>query len=323
MTAIINEVAGWIRKYRSFVITSHEAGDGDSIGSQIAMAFVLQAMKKDALILNKDPVPEIYDFLPGAEKIRTSPNRKLEEFEAGIYLDCGSTERTGLTIPDTVPCLNIDHHLNNDRFCELNWVDAGMSSTAEMVYLLADALSIPPDTSIGSNLYTGILTDTGCFTYNSTSPRCLRIAAALVEAGVQPSQISSQIYGRKKPGQLLILGAALSNLTMSEDQKIATILLKGEAFERHGATFADAEGIVNYPLTIASVEVSLLFKEMSEGFFKVSFRSRKKVNVAAIAEHFGGGGHRNAAGAKIKGNFTLILEQISKAIHQQLANPLP
>jgi len=320
---IINEVVGWIQKYHSFLITSHEAGDGDSIGSQVAMDFILQSMQKDTLILNKDAVPETYDFLPGVERVQTKPTRNLEEFEAVIVLDCGSLERTGLSLPKTSQCLNIDHHLSNDLCCQLNWVDPQMSSTSEMVYLVADALSIPMNLSIGSNIYTGILTDTGCFTYSSTSPQCLRIAAALVEAGVQPSQIFSQVYERKSANQLLILGTALSNLTMSKDQKIATILLKEEIFEENAATFADAEGIVNYPLGIASVEVSLLFKEVSKDFFKVSFRSKKRVNVAVIAEGFGGGGHHSAAGAKIRGDFTLVLEQISKAIYQQLANLAP
>jgi len=324
MSDIIKEVVDWIKKHRSFLITSHEAGDGDSIGSQIAMSFILEKMQKSSLILNKDPVPNTYKFLPGAERIKIQGDEGGGgvEYEAAIFLDCGSLERTGLSLPPVSSCLNIDHHLNNDRFCQLNWIDPYMSSTAEMVYLLADALSIPLEPALGSNLYTGILTDTGCFTYSNTTPRGLRIAADLIESGVDPSSIANQVYGRKSVAQLLLLGAALSSLTLTEDERIAFILLKEEVFKKYETTQADAEGVVNYPLTIDSVEVSVLFKEISEDFFKVSFRSKGRVNVAAIAESFGGGGHHNAAGVKMRGSYSLIREQILDSICRQLANPL-
>ncbi|MEW6379438.1 MAG: bifunctional oligoribonuclease/PAP phosphatase NrnA [bacterium] len=324
MSDIIREVVEWITRHHTFLITSHEAGDGDSIGSQIAMSCILEKMYKGSLILNKDPLPHTYDFLPGAERIKTQPDGNPAEFDAAIVLDCGSLDRTGISLPPVSSCLNIDHHLNNDRFCRLNWVDPHMSSTSEMVYLLADALSIPLDPVIGSNLYTGILTDTGNFTYSSTTPQCLRIAAALIESsGVQPSQIAGQIYGRKTAAQILLLGIALSSLKLSEDRKIATIYLKEEAFQEHEATPADAEGVVNYPLTIGSVEVAVLFKEICEDFFKVSFRSKGRVNVAAIAEGFGGGGHHNAAGAKMRGNYAQIRARTLESIQRQLADSPP
>jgi len=284
------------------------------------MAFILQKMQKDVLILNRDPVPDMYDFLPGVEKIQTEAPPNLTEFEVVIVLDCGSLERTGVAIPETSLFLNIDHHLNNDRFGRLNWVVPEMSSTAEMIYVVWDALSISMDLSIGYNLYAGILTDTGCFRYSNTTPQCLRIASALVEAGVPPSRIASQIYERKSLSQLLLLGSALSNIMVTQDQKVAYILLSEEVFKIYGATLADAEGLVNYPLTIASVEVALLFKEISKDFFKISFRSKGRVNVAALAESFEGGGHHNAAGAKIRGDFASIWKQMSEMINEQLRN---
>jgi phosphoesterase RecJ-like protein len=189
-----------------------------------------------------------------------------------------------------------------------------------MVYLLAEASGVPIDLSIADNLYVGILTDTGGFRYSNTSSQCLRIAAALIEVGAQPALLVSQVYERKSLPQLLLLGAALLNVTMSEDNKVACIFLGEDIFEKYGATQADSEGLVNYPLSLASVEVALLFKEISKDFFKVSFRSKGRVNVAAIAEGFAGGGHHNAAGAKIKGDFTLIQEQISKEVYEQLTN---
>ncbi len=317
MSDIIKQIAEWIKKYQHFLIISHEGGDGDSIGSQLALAFILNKLQKEFFILNKDPIPNIYNFLPGAEWIKTQIDKNLEEYEVVFFLDCGSMERTGLSLPQGVQYINIDHHLNNDQFGHLNWVNPRMSSTSEMIYHLWHTLSIPMDVSIGENLYTGLLTDTGCFRYSNTSSQCLHIAGNLIEAGVDPSRVASQVYERKSSSQLLFLASALSNLKLTEDQKIAYIYLGKDVFQRYGATREDTEGFVNYPLAIDSVEVALLFKEVSKDFFKISFRSKGRVNVAAIAGVFNGGGHYNAAGAKIKGSFISVWNRVSKVIYEQ------
>ena len=136
MTDILKEIANYIKEYQSFLITSHEASDGDSIGSQLALGFILSRMQKEFLILNKDPVPSMYDFLPGVEWIKTETDKNLKKFEVVFFLDCGSLERTGLTLPQGAKYINIDHHLNNDQFGHLNWVRSDASSTAEMIYHL-------------------------------------------------------------------------------------------------------------------------------------------------------------------------------------------
>ncbi|MGA1875622.1 MAG: DHH family phosphoesterase [bacterium] len=319
MSDIAKEIMECIMKAHSFLITSHEAGDGDSVGSQLALALILRRMEKDVLVLNKDPVPKIYDFLPGVEEIQTQTKRDLEEFEVIFILDCGSMERTAISIPKRGMIINIDHHLNNTQFGRLNWVRPDMSSTAEIIYTLGQTLSIPMDRSIGDNLYTGMLTDTGSFRYSNTSSQCLQAASRLIEAGVSPSYIARQVYERKSLSQLLLLGAALSTMKLTDDQKIAHMYLNREMLETCGATLADTEEMVNYPMSITSVEVALFFKEISKNFFKISLRSKGRVNVAAVAEAFDGGGHYNAAGAKVKGDFTTILKQIIEAVYDQSA----
>jgi len=317
MSDIIKQIAEWIKKYQRFLITSHEGGDGDSVGSQLALAFILNKLQKEFFILNKDPIPNVYNFLPGTEWIKTQINKNLEEYEVVFFLDCGSMKRTGLSFPQGAQYINIDHHLNNDQFGHLNWVNPRMSSTSEMIYHLWHALSIPMDASIGENLYTGLLTDTGCFRYSNTSPQCLHIAGNLIEAGVDPARVAGQVYERKSSSQLLFLASALSNLKLTEDQKIAYIYLGKDIFQKYGTTMEDTDGFVNYPLAIDSVQVALLFKEVSKDFFKISFRSKGRVNVAAIAGVFNGGGHHNAAGAKVKGNFISVWNRVSKVIYEQ------
>ena len=317
MNNTINKIVEELKKYSTFLITSHESGDGDSIGSQLALAFMLQKMQKEAIILNKDPVPEMYDFLPGVEKIQNETTRNLADFQVVLILDCGSLDRLGLTIPNQNLFINIDHHLDNDNFGYLNWVMPEMSSTAEMIYLLCKSISLPIDSAIGNNIFTGILTDTGSFRFSNTTSQCLHIAGELVEGGVKPSFIVNKVYERKNYAQLLLLGEALSDLKITEDGKIAYIYLKNEIFQKLEVDISDTEGFVNYPLSIASVKVVLFFKEISKNYFKISFRSKGQINVAAIAEMFNGGGHHNAAGAKVKGNFLPIFDKITEVITKQ------
>ncbi len=253
MTDIIKEIANWMWEFNSFLVTSHEAGDGDSIGSQLALAAILRKMKKEVFIINKDPVPSMYNFLPGTENIKSElPIVNGKDWDVVMVVDCGSLERTGVVLPGKAKYINIDHHLNNEYFGHINWVRSDLSSTAEMIYLLWEATSIPMDTAIANSIYTGILTDTGGFRFSNTSSQALLIAARLVEAGVNPSYIASEVYDRRSVSQLLILGAALSNLKLSEDQKLAYIYLNKETFQKYGASSADTEGFVNYPLSISS-----------------------------------------------------------------------
>lgn len=318
MSDIITTIGQCLEKHNSFLITSHEAGDGDSIGSQLALGLLLQKMHKKVFIFNKDMVPTMYNFLPGIDMIHTSREINDRGDLIVIVLDCGSLARTGLALPKEGFFINIDHHLNNDHYGDLNWVDSRMSSAAEMVYLLWETFSMPMDVAIGTNLYTGILTDTGCFCFSNTTSQCLHIAGHLVETGVNPAYVANQVFERKNPEQLSLLGAALSSLKLTEDGRIASVYLTKKIFHDLGVFPEDTEGIVNYPLSIASVEVALFFKEVTEDLVKISFRSKGKVNVAALAEVFQGGGHHNAAGAKIRGDFPHICEQVLAAVHQHL-----
>jgi len=310
---IIQQILESVRNNCSFFITAHLNPDGDTLGSELALSSWLKRLGKRVTITNIDPVPEIYSFLPWIGWIEKK-NKVLSNFDVGFILECSEPERIGGIInleKQLGLVINIDHHLSAQNYGDINWFDPKASATAEQIYQLIRKSGGVLTCEEALCLYVGILTDTGKFQQENTTAHTHRIVADLLNYGIHPEEIYSKIYTRKSYSTLKLLGSTLTTLKLTGRGKIAYQEITRGMYEKNKNGQPDEETI-NYPLTIPGVEISVLFRETKEGknIIKVGFRSRNKVDVHKIAEHFGGGGHYNASGCILEGN----LKQVEKLV---------
>lgn len=302
----LEQIADVLRNSRDVLILEHEKPDGDCIGSGLALALALSSLGKKAMLLSQDPHPAVYDFLPGRHLHKTVSCVEPDDINPDItvFLDCAGPERAGkaLGYARSNTWINIDHHVSNPGFGHVSLVDSEAAATGELVFFLLKVMGIALDTDVAACLYVALLSDTGGFRYQNTSPRCLNVAADLLGRGVNPSEVADQLYEARSYSSLMLLKNALQTLTLHKDGQIASIEVTQAMLEASGASIEDAESIVNYPRSIAGVEVALCFKE-SKGRTAVhlSLRSRSRVDVSKIAGILGGGGHPRAAGAVLEG----------------------
>jgi phosphoesterase RecJ-like protein len=213
--------------------------------------------------------------------------------------------------------MNIDHHKGNGRFGDFNWVDEEASSTGEMIYrLLFEGMGLPLNQEAAISLYTAILTDTGCFRFSNTTPQALRIAGSLLEMGLAPEKIASQLYEQRGLGQLHVLGELLSGLQVTQNGKIAWGLITQEMLDRAKISLLETEGFVNYPRSVKGVEVAVIFKEAGSRRYRVSLRSKGGVDVGRVASAFSGGGHHNAAGCTVSGDLDEVRDRVLDEIER-------
>jgi phosphoesterase RecJ-like protein len=231
-----------------------------------------------------------------------------EEYEAAIILECDSVQRTRLEGLEKHYLINIDHHSTARPFANLNWIDPSACATAEMIFRLAREAGVKISSEVATCLYTAVLTDTGSFCFNGTNERTFVLAQELVRAGADPARIAQNVYFSNPTSKMRLLGSALSNL--HRDGELAWMYISREHMERAEATDEDSEGLVNYALAIEGIEVALFFREQADGRFRVSLRSKGRVNVASVAERFGGGGHECASGCAIEGPLSVAVERI-------------
>ena len=295
-----------IRARHRFVVTSHARPDGDGIGSALACGQILRMMGKDAEVVMHDGVPRIYQNLPFADRVvqadAVPPN------DAVILLECDGTRRALLEGLDDCFLINIDHHVSGRNFGHINWIDSSVMATAELVFRLARRACVPVDRDMATCLYTGLMTDTGSFMFEGTNEHTFTVARELVLAGANPALCARHIYFGHSTAKLRLLGAALSNL--HREGPLAWIWITREQMQRFGAREEDCEGLVNYALSIADVQVAIFFRELPDGRFRVSLRSKGEVNVSTVAEHFGGGGHKCASGCSIEGPLAVAVSRI-------------
>ncbi|HEX4954438.1 MAG TPA: bifunctional oligoribonuclease/PAP phosphatase NrnA [Thermoanaerobaculia bacterium] len=317
--ALLNKV----RTGSRFLLTSHANPDGDAIGSELGLARVLADLGKEALIWNRDPVPGLYRPMPGSAAIHVGeepPAGFPTAFEAVVVLECPSLDRTGLegALARHPNLLNIDHHLGNDGYGEVAWVDPEAPAVGEMVFRLARGLGVAPDVDTATCLLLALVTDTGGFRFANATPAAFRAGAALVEAGARPEEVSRWLYESNPPAMVRLLGEMLATLQLHAHGRIASVLLTRAMFERAGAAPGDSEGLIDVPRSIAGVEAAALLRERGEQRFKVSLRSRGAVDVQAVASRHGGGGHKNAAGCELTGPAEAIREQVVAELGQAL-----
>ncbi|MFP5288563.1 MAG: DHH family phosphoesterase, partial [Thermoanaerobaculia bacterium] len=295
-----------IRLGNRFLLTSHINPDGDALGSELGLARLLRSMGKGAVVWNRDPIPTIYRPLPGSERVHTGeepPAGFPDRFDAIIVLECPSPDRTGLEQHLSArPVINIDHHLGNQLYGSVNWVDSAAPAVGEMVYRLSQGLKVALEPETASCLYLTLVTDTGGFRFSNATPAAFEAAAALVRDGAHPEQVSQWLYESQPLPVVRLVGEMLQTLKVHEDGRVATARLTPEMFARVGASPGDSEGLIDYPRSIAGVEAVALIRQREDGTHKVSLRSRGEVDVEKIARHHGGGGHRNAAGFVLEGD---------------------
>ena len=304
---MLEDVLRQIERRDSFVLTSHARPDGDAIGSALACCQVLRAMGKQADVVLHDAVPRIYRPLPFADQV-VQANRLNGSYQAAIILECDSLLRTRLEGLEDRFLINIDHHASGRPFADVNWIDPHAVATAEMVFRLGREAGVPLSPEIATCLYTALMTDTGSFMFQGTNEHTFALARELTLAGADPSHCARNIYFAHSGAKMRLLGEALRNL--NQEGHLVWIWVTQEQMERCGAKEEDCEGLVNYALSIADAEVAVFFRELPDGRFRVSLRSKGKVNVAKLAERFAGGGHECASGCAVNGPLPAAVSEI-------------
>lgn len=308
----ISALLAQLRSYPRFLITSHARPDGDAIGSVLAMAELLEQTGAQCIIVLADELPIIYRTMPNVDRILFSKDAREVEPDLrtpAVVLECDGIPRTGLAGLEGRPLINIDHHASGRPFGMANWIDEDACAVAAMVYRLALAANVEITSSMATCLYTAIISDTGSFTYSTTTAETFAIAHDLSARGASPSQIARDIYFSNPESKIRLLGTALSNL--KTDGPVAWSWVTTHDMDRAGAGAEDCEGVVNYLISIAGVESAVFLRELPfADQYRLSIRSKGKIDVAQIAESFGGGGHRSASGCTLDGPLKTATERI-------------
>ena len=306
---MLSQVVELIEKKDRFAITSHVRPDGDGLGSSLGLFWLLKSLNKDVEVIMRDPAPHSYQQLPGAGTIRVAP-RVGEQFDAVFVIECSDLDRPGLEDLGQQLVVNIDHHSTTELFGSINWIDSTAAAVGEMIYNLCKATGVRVTKEIAECVYTALLTDTGSFHYSNTTERTFKIASELVRTGVRPAKTAEAIFGSYQWPKIELLSQVLSTAKRDDTGHVAWMWQTLAMQEQTHAAEEDADGFVNYPLAVGEVEATALFKETSPGVYRTSLRSKGDVNVAKIAEQFGGGGHRNAAGCTLKGTSSEIEQKV-------------
>jgi phosphoesterase RecJ-like protein len=324
VNATFEQIGEVLRSHQSFVILSHVRPDGDAIGSQLALGFSLLAMGKSVRLINEDGLPENLAFLAGSEHIESPPAEPLD-VEVAIALDTATKPRLGDAALHAASkaqlWLNIDHHISNPKYGDLNLIDATSPATGEILYDLITALDLPMPPETRDAIYVAVSTDTGSFQYPSTTVRTYEMAADLVRRGLDVGTINSKTYDEHPYRRLELMRALLNTLERSPDGIVAHWELRDQTRIDLALRPEDSEGLIDVIRAIRGVQVAVFFEELPDGKIRVSMRSKDRVlDVCKIATGFGGGGHALAAGIRMKGPLEeakkLVLGAIRKRVDE-------
>ncbi|MBI4846452.1 MAG: bifunctional oligoribonuclease/PAP phosphatase NrnA [Candidatus Omnitrophica bacterium] len=312
-----------IKNRKSFLVVAHIHPEGDSIGSQIALANLLKGMGKSVRVINEDKVPRNLLFLPGVDRIERFSNleKKEVDFDAAIILDCPTLERIGKVkqLLGSKYIINIDHHISNEGFGDINWVDLKASSAGEMIYALFKSAEKEIDNASALCVYVAIMTDTGSFHYSNTTSQTHKIIAELLNFKINPTKIYEYIYETKSFDTLKLLAEVLANLQKSKDGKYVWFKVTDEMLKRNRLTAESTEDFIDFVRMIEGAEVVAYLRELdSDNKVKVSLRSKTDVDVNAVAKNFGGGGHYAASGCVIE----KCMEETEQLLYQQIKKAL-
>jgi bifunctional oligoribonuclease and PAP phosphatase NrnA len=312
----VKKILNEIKKADKIVVFTHRDPDGDAIGSMIAMYLALRSIGKKADMFCSNKVPDIYRFLPSSDKVK---DKVLGRYDLGIFVDCGSIERVnGGADIDTIADvnINIDHHPDNTRFGDINYIEP-ISSVSEIIFKLFKKMNVKITKDIATCLYAGVITDTGNFRYDYTTSETFEVAKQLKKAGADSTFIAMSVYENKTLSSVKILGAAMHGLESSKSGKVAWAVITKKMMDDAGASDEDLTGIVDLIRSVKGVEVAILFREEDYGT-KVNFRSKFKVNVSAIAGRLGGGGHVRASGAVVNADIKSAQKKVLAEVYKDI-----
>ena len=321
---MLSQVVELIETRNRFGITSHIRPDGDSLGSSLGLFWLLRALDKDVEVIMRDPVPSPYLHLPGAEYVRVT-HAIDRPYDAVFVIECSDVSRPGLKDLENQFVVNIDHHSTTALFGKINWIDSTASAVGEMIYNLCKATGVRVTKSIAECVYTALLTDTGSFHYSNTTERTFKVASELVRLGVRPAKTAEAVFASYPWGRITLLGEVLSTARRDATGRVACMRQTLDMHRRTHSSDEATDGFVNYPLTVGEVEAVALLRELEPGVYRTSLRSKGEVNVARVAGRFGGGGHRNAAGCTLHGDWDeleveimgLLIEAVERANGQK------
>ncbi len=303
-----------------FLVISHMRPDGDAYGSTLGLALVLRALGKDVVAVNADGLAPLFRFLPGSEMLLATPEKASEADRVVIAVDCADSRRLGAVFEtwNRTPDVNIDHHVSNPGYAAVNIVEATLPATAQVLYEIIEALGWPLTADMASNLYVGLMTDTGSFRYRQTTARSFAVATELVEAGADPVFLAQSCYQSYRPARLLLLREVLTSLHFAEQGRIGWFYITPETYARSGATPDETEGLLEYLQAVKAIEAAFVLEEMPDGLTRASLRSRGTVDVNRVCAAFGGGGHKLAAGLRTNRTIPELEPQLLELIAQQL-----
>lgn len=309
-------------------LTTHVNPDGDGLGSEIGLLHLLRTRGVDAVVTNPTPTPSrfgfLFDEMPGCDR-SAQAIKELRRADVIVVLDISDLGRLGMlcdTVRDAgVPVACVDHHVSDGMLPPgPRYLDPTAAATGELIYEIALANNWPLTPDVGQALYVALLTDTGGFRFSNTRPRTLRVAADLLETGVDAEQIYLDVYAKAPEGRPRLFAEALQTLVVEPQHGLAWVTVPPGAIERLGVTSDDLDGVVEFPRSIEGVRMALLFREAAQGRIKVSLRSVGNVDVAEFARQFGGGGHRKAAGLSVVGSMVDVQGTVLEAAREYLAS---
>jgi phosphoesterase RecJ-like protein len=311
MTETIQKILSEIRGASSFLVTSHVSPDGDAVGSSLALASFLRRIGKEVCVHFRDPVPELYAFLPGSDTVQ--PHIPDRDFDLAFVLDVGDLSRAG---EEFCRCtrfgklINLDHHLNCENFGDYNLIDPVTAATGVLVHRIASAFGYPFDSQTALCLYVAIISDTGSFRYSNANREAFSIAGEMIECGVNAWTVAEKLYENQPQCRLELLTRSLATLDVICGGQAASLTVTRDMYAETGSNAELTDGFVNYPRSIKGVEVAIFFRQLDETTYKVGFRSKGSVNVASFAESLGGGGHHNAAGCIVTGTLAQVKTRV-------------
>jgi len=321
----LKKVVACVKKYNNFLITTHTNPEGDALGSELAFYRLLKKLGKNATIINEDSLPSGYDFLPGKEKIKRLKDvlRKKIRFDCFVALDCSDLKRTGEAYRinrDNKPILNIDHHISNRRFGDVDWIEPYVSSCSEMIYKLYKKLRLPFDRDTAICIYVGMLTDTASFRYSNTGSATHKAVAELLKHGLDIPLIYKNTYENIPFGDMKFLSKILTRIKRDGGGKIVWFQIEKGLLKKNKLSFDLTDHILSFARAIKDVEVVVLFKENLgvKDEVRVNLRSQGKIDVNRIASLFGGGGHRTASGATVHGKIEDVRRKVLAKIRESL-----
>lgn len=314
---MLSQVIEVIENKQSFAITTHVRPDGDGIGSSLGLWWLLRSLGKEAEVILRDEIPDSYKQLPGASEVL-----KVAEingkYDAVFVIECSDIDRPGIRKLEDHLVINIDHHSTCEHFGTVNWIDATASAVGEMIYNLCKAIGGRVSKEIAECVYLALVTDTGSFHFPNTTERTLKVASELVKVGVEPAKISEAVYSSYSWSRIDLMRQVMSTVKKDDSAGVAWMRQSLKMSEIAGAVDGDNNGFVNIPLSAKEIHAVVYMREVQPNAYRVSLRSKGNINVARVAEKFGGGGHKNASGCRVEGIWdeqeALIISAMAEAV---------